>query len=67
MEDKEKLKVYDRNQRKLIKALIKKSRECKLLEIVCSCYATFLTEEQKKASFIMAEGIAKKVMSNDAA
>ena len=72
MNDKDKLKVYERNQIKLIKALTKTIKEKKELEktntylsSLCINYGTFLDSEQINAAKVMAEATMKKVMKYD--
>ena len=55
------LKMYESNQVKLIKALVKKIREVKRLQLLNANYALFLTDEQIKAANIMTIALMKKV------
>ena len=69
MTDRERLEIYDRNQRRLIKALTKAIKEKKELEKrsyelmwQLIYYGTFLTDEQKNAAQMLADATTKKVM-----
>lgn len=66
----EKLKMYERNQQKLINALVKKNKEFKELQEkheVSLCLILYqnqlLNEEQRKAARIMADAMHKNIFA----
>ena len=72
MNNEQKIKMYEKNQQKLINALIKKNREYKDLEekykklyYKSALYSMMLSTEEMNAADVMAKSVHKREMMSE--